>query len=60
MINDSDGYKCSIISLILFFRLKKEELSILEGKKSTNPQKAPDVWLNFYDRLKDIKVKNYY
>jgi len=42
LINDADG-------------LKKEELAILEGKKATNPQKAPDVWLNFYDRLKDIK-----
>jgi splicing factor 3A subunit 3 len=41
-LNDSDGSK-------------KEELAIIAGQKSVNPQKAPDVWLNFYDRLKDIK-----
>jgi len=41
-INDADGSK-------------KEEMAIIAGQKSINPQKAPDVWLNFYDRLKDIK-----
>lgn len=42
LIQDTDG-------------LKKEEMAILEGTKSYNPQKAPDVWMNFYDKLKDIK-----
>lgn len=45
LLNDKDG-------------LKKDELLILEGKKfhnQTDKTKQPDVWLNFYERLKDIR-----
>ena len=41
--------------------LKKDEIQILTGQKHYNQlhetsNKQPDIWLNFYDRLKDIKV----
>lgn len=43
LLNDSDG-------------LKREELAILAGHKSISADKAnPDLWQNFYERLKEIK-----
>jgi len=42
-LNDSDG-------------LKKDELSIISGQKSINPNnKNPDIWHNFYEKVKEIK-----
>lgn len=36
---------------------KKEELMILAGQRPYSAQnKQLDVWQNFYDRLKDIRV----
>ena len=46
ILNDNDGSK-------------KDEISVLSGTKhhSSNTEKSrqPDVWSNFYDRLRDIK-----
>jgi len=42
LFNDADG-------------LKKEELKILDGSLSVNPDRPPDVWTNFYEKLKGIK-----
>ena len=46
LLNDVDG-------------LKKEELAILGGTKhitgNEKSNKNPDVWQNFYERLKDIR-----
>ena len=38
--------------------IKKEELAVLSGTKSANPNdpsKDADVWSNFYEKVKDIK-----
>ncbi len=36
---------------------KREEVEVISGQRphSALPDKQPDLWLNFYDRLKDIK-----
>jgi len=42
LINDADGSK-------------KEENDILTGLKSVNNNQKPDVWVNFYERIREIK-----
>mmetsp|Transcript_62554 Transcript_62554/g.72761 ORF Transcript_62554/g.72761 Transcript_62554/m.72761 type:complete len:506 (-) Transcript_62554:135-1652(-) len=45
LVTDTDG-------------IKKEELAVLAGQKSANPNdpsKEADVWSNFYDKVRDIK-----
>lgn len=38
-------------------KLKRDEILILQGQKSiqANSTRKPDVWYNFYERLKEIK-----
>ncbi|KAL4436431.1 hypothetical protein ABPG74_002997 [Tetrahymena malaccensis] len=50
--------KCmdALILLQDFDGVKKEEMAILEGKKSVSAgSRQPDIWYNFQQRLKDIK-----
>jgi len=40
---------------------RKEEIDILGGNKNLNPQditRTPDVWNNYYDKIREIKVLN--
>lgn len=57
--NDNDGFFFQNLFSIINKknRTKKEELMILAGQRPYSAQnKQLDVWQNFYDRLKDIRV----
>jgi len=58
MMGSKTKIQINLNNFFFEFSSKKEELMVLAGQKPYSIQnKQHDVWQNFYDRLKDIRVE---